>query len=463
MFWSIIQECIFWAFLLFTIYFVIKRKYVDLLALSFLAIGLSCFKYAITIWTPEKIVNLGMVWCVLFHNGKRTNTAYKKLYKLFVVMVFLILYSDFVGFLTPPKYGEHIGATKRIVIQTFAYITPVIILLYGSLLPKGFTGQLYRKYCHYTEIGLLIGFVHYIFTRIGIPFMPIQRLVGGTSGEEVLATMGSDVVMRIYGLAGEPKGLGFLIVPYIVIQFVCLFKDNVIQWRKIVLLCIAFFVLFHTYSSSALLNLFFILPVVFWVVRTCIPAKTKMRLLFFLMLFGGLYCYDNLTGKNNISEYIDNLYGRTFERGQAELENDRQEAVIFDSYTKEPLGRQLAGWGMGQYTFQAPNQYIENSIVPVQSGLVLTLVDFGCLGFCIWGYILFLIIKIIKITRRADMLTFPYPLAFAMASASKLVESFMHGNIVTCLFFLMIAYYMFYDCKFCNWGLNEKRHNNILV
>lgn len=441
MIWSIIQQVGFYAFLFLTLYFVKKKSYINLLTLYFCGIVLSSFNtYFITIWTPDKIVNLGMLFCIIFHKDSLRTATPKPLKRLLTIIIIILVLANIVGLAIQPRYHYEISPIRRLILSNITYLTTSVVLLYGTLLPAKFKEEFFPKYCRVMEFAIVTGLVHYLFNALGLEFMKINRsgIVENVDGTEVLADFGDFTFTRIYGFAGEPKGLAFCILPFIVISFTLFLQGIYIRNKiyHILFLVLGIFVLFQTFSSSALINAIVMIPLI--LVLGGIKPKPSVVVSCFFAIIVFLVVSASSIG---ISSFLDNLNARTFERGQTELQNNRQEAVILNTYQKDNESVQILGWGLGQYTFQVPGQVFNNNIlIPVQSGIILTLCDFGILGILTLSIILYVILNLIYKTKH---LKSPIILAFSMAALSDFIESTMHGNLTTSLMYLMIAYYMY--------------------
>ena len=450
MIWILLREACFYVFLILSIYFVAKKKYVDLLALHFWSFTFAfCFKYFITIWSPDKIVNLSIIFCILFHKPWYRNKNLMILSRIVVILIFVIGFSDAYAILTPKTYFyPQISSIQRIVMQNFAYFMIILLLLFGPYLERGFINKLYPKYCLAVECAIVVGIIHYIFLLFGFEFLPIYRAQSENSeGSIVIAEFGGNIVKRLYGFSGEPKGLAFFIVPYLIMSIVNISRNYINRSLNyhLTFLILGLFVFFNTYSSSAFITFILTIPFVLYYIKLRLPKQTKRIIPLLLILFLGIIINNVWTNDDSISSFASAINERTFERGETELENDRQESVIFEHFINDDLRVLLFGWGVGQYTFNVPGQVASgNILVPVQSGLILTLADFGLVGLFIYVLIFSIILKLLNKTRCCDN---PLPFAFAMAAMTKFVESTMHGSLVTSFVFLMIAMYGYEDWK----------------
>ena len=448
MFWFLFQEIGFYVFVLLTILFIFRKQYVNLLVLHFWALAFAtCFKFAITIWSPDKIVDLGIVFCVIIQRNKRKSRAFKYLKTLLILFIALFAIGNINALMSVPKFDLALNPKMRLLLQDFAYTVALILLLFGRILPVGFVKEFYKKYCTAIEVGAIIpGLVHYVCNRIGIPFMPIMRTGGVVdAASTVRIQFGGSMVSRVYAFAGEPKGLAFLLVPYLAIVLVCFLRGGSHRqnWKTLLFLVLGLFVLFHTYSSSALITFILLLP---FILFYCSNRRSRFAVGAFLVtlfIMSGVLIRDVVTGNHRVTEFIENVYGRTFDRGMSELEEGRQEAVIMDTYRASGPKVWILGWGLAQYSFNVPNMINEDDqLIPVQSGVIITLADFGVLGILLLLYEVFLVLSLLK---KARALKNPLPLAMAMAALAKFLETLTHGSLITCLLFLMIAAYSYFD------------------
>lgn len=125
------------------------------------------------------------------------------------------------------------------------------------------------------------------------------------------------------------------------------------------------------------------------------------------------------------------------------MESDRQERIVLDHFIGDPnpMSR-IIGYGTAQYTFLIPGQTIGNALIPMQSGFVLTLCDFGVLGIALYIILLTIILKTISLSYKTKN---SYGMAFGGAVLASLIGSLMFGSIVTCLIYLLPAVYGLYD------------------
>lgn len=445
--WFLIQEIGFYIFLALTIYYVFKKKYDNLMILYFYAmVFATCYKFAFTIWFPTKIVSMGMLVCILRSGATRSSSVKNIATKMTSVFLIMLLTSNLWGMTLPKEYAENFNGVSRMVNQSYTYITAFIILFYGRLLEPGFVKRLYPSYMFAIEICIITAIIHFICLKAGIPFMPILRQNGTfNEGNEVVAQFGSSVVSRIYAFVGEPKNLGFLILPYVLISLMA-YNNGFIRKNTryhVGFLLAGTFALIQTYSSAALMNLAFAIPIILLFFTTKRTFLSNV-LLVGIIIVGFSLVTIKLSGgvTSNDPNFIESFYGRTFGRAENELENDRGETLVFNAFKESDGLTPLIGWGVSQYTFHAPGQTIGNALIPLQSGLVLTLADFGACGIL---YLFFVGFTIWGLLWKSKQMRNYYSLSFAIAALSSFIGSLMFGMLTGCFFYLMLALYAYYD------------------
>ena len=80
-----------------------------------------------------------------------------------------------------------------------------------------------------------------------------------------------------------------------------------------------------------------------------------------------------------------------------EIEDGRSEVLITKDFieSNNPI-YYLFGYGPGQYSFHSKNLTFSGGYIPVQSGLVLNLVDFGLIGYLFFFYLLYQVYTLYK-------------------------------------------------------------------
>lgn len=450
MIWFLLQKVGFFIFLFLTVFFVMKRKYEHLLSLYFWGMTFTtCYYFLVTIWFPVKIIALGMVVCMLLYGFNRKSTALQIIVPFISAFALLLIISDSVGLLFPGDLSPHFNRLVRMVNANYTYITTSILLLFGMMLEKGFVKRIYPQYCLAIEVGIIFGLIHLICLKTGVQFMPILRQ-NGTVNLEAVAQMGGVAMQRIYGVSGEPKNLGFLICPYLLMSIVMLGQRmyRINKGYHLTFLLLGIVVLINTYSSSALLNFFLAIPLLMLFVPFPRLTVRLATITACCCLCGALWFLHRELDRNtdfpDKGNFVEQMYERTFGRAQNEMEGDRQERIILDSFWGNDTGTgyKLLGWGVAQYTFHVPGQTIGNALIPVQSGLVLTLTDFGILGLLFLAVLAYILIKMLLLSLRVGN---NYAVAFAVAALSSFIGSLMFGSLINCFIYLMLALYAFYD------------------
>lgn len=453
MIWFLLQKIGFYVFLLLTIYFVVNKKFFNLLVLYFWGMTFAtCYQFVYTIWFPTKIVVLGMVICMTFMaNHKRKSIAMSVIRPFVVVFLLALTIGDIMAFISNQEYARHISKISRIINTNYTYLTTLAVLFYGMLLPRGFVKTLYPKYCLAVEVAIVFGIIHFICLKAGIEFMPILRQDGSFNEEAAFASATGERILRIYGVSGEPKSLAFLVLPYLIATLI-MFSQGIYrrnsQRYHLIMLFSGIFVLIYTFSSAALITFAIGVPVILWF----LPLKhlvSKLIPIGIIAIFAGSlwFAWEDIdTAPSHQTEsqgFIELLYDRSFGRAQDEMESDRQERIVLDHFIGDPnpMSR-IIGYGTAQYTFLIPGQTIGNALIPMQSGFVLTLCDFGVLGIALYIILLTIILKTISLSYKTKN---SYGMAFGGAVLASLIGSLMFGSIVTCLIYLLPAVYGLYD------------------
>lgn len=449
MFWIIFQIIGFSIFLILTIIFVLKRKAQNLLELYFWGMVFAiCYIPIGTNLVPCKIVAMGQLVYMVLHRAENKIEPSVLRYVAFVFFI-LILFSDIVALVFPPDNHTMLNPVMRLMTQNYTYVTATILLFFCCWCKVGFIGSFLPKYCFIIEVAISIGVIHWLLNCFSIEFMPIIRPDYSMS-TDVNAMWGANVVKRVYGFAGEPKNLGFLLVPYIFISLYMFLNKRYRKENKLyhmVFLVLGLWVLLNTYSSSALIGFMITLLIFVFTIKFRIN-EAIVGIAMIVILAGAVYLvYDAQYSAHfemNTNSFWNKLNERTFERSRNELENDRQEVMIFKEFKETHHIFHLFGWGIGQYTFYVNGQSNGTWLIPVQSGLILTLVDFGLLGMLLYifigGWLMFRVLSL-KNTDNWQAKSLFY------AALASYIGSVMYGNIVTCWIYLMLAEFSLIECN----------------
>ena len=441
--WELIRYSIFITFPLLTFYFAIKRKYVALMGLYLFTFPFqNCSMYFLTAWNPYKIVSMGMLW-VLMRNGGSVATRFE-IKSLFDGFKLILIISSFWGLISV----ESERALLRLFMQDVTYLLGFVPLFFVKFLPNDGSSRMFTIYKYALATTLIIGFIHYTFIMVGIPFAPIFRDVG-ENNEIAQSTFGSAMVTRIYGFCGEPKNMAFYVAPFTLAMF-----SNVIAGTKnkynSLLLVGAAFILLNTYSSAAFIETVIGMAiVVFLLVKGGISIdRNKKSLLVVMIVVAVVYIANCLN--NGTENFVSSFYERSFGRAGAELEEGRMENRIIGQFWEESPLIWICGYGAGLYSFHSSGLMLTKGFNPVQSGLVLNLVDFGFMGYI---YFLFLMGFLLKIFRRVKWklhIGKREPLYFFVAGLATLIGNTMYcmlgGNIITGMMpFMALAYWYSLD------------------
>lgn len=453
MIWYGIRYTIFGVFVALTIYFVWKRKYENLLWLYFFTFPFqNCAAYVITTWNPYKVVAIGMACVMLFQPIKQKQPP--ELKQLFSCFVFLLLISNIVGMLSSSTAG--LRSVVRLCVQDITYVLGFIPILYIKWLPWDFGKRVLKWYTAAICVLIGIGFIHYVFLKTGIPFAPIMRDVG-ISNPIAAAQFGESIVYRVYGLCGEPKNMAFALTPFVLYIIAKMLIDK--DYRKCTwfILFSSIFMLINTYSSAAYIEFTIgIAGVAFIALDT---ANQKAKYLFasvLLLCFVLIYSYtlvapetpNNITHTKEDSSFFKNFYDRSFGRAQNEMEEGRTETIIIQDFLQSNNAiYYLFGYGPGQYSFHSEKLTLAEGYIPVQSGLVLNLVDFGLCGYL---YFFFLLHFVLKLYARSQGGSDRTPLYFIIMGGAVLLGNMMYsmmgGSILIGMIpFIGIAYWIDYN------------------
>ena len=184
--------------------------------------------------------------------------------------------------------------------------------------------------------------------------------------------------------------------------------------------------------------------------------QTKFTLISVLSLCVILvYAYSLVAPESNASfqpqeqqSFFDNFYERSFGRAQNELEEGRLETIILKDFIESNnLLYHLFGYGPGQYSFHSEGLVFGRGVTPVQSGLVLNLVDFGICGYLYFFYLSYFVCRIYIATRNATDKTALY---FVIMGIAVLIGNMMYSMMGGCILigmlpFIGIAYWINYN------------------
>ena len=447
MIWFVIRYLIFTLFIIAGLYCTVKRKYHLLVFLYFLSFPFqNCAAFAITTWNPYKVISVFMFICLLLDHKHRPQSLIINRYAVTVISVVCI--SALLGLTYLPNKLSTIGIS-RVIAQSFTYcpgIVPLLFMVYLSKIQLNKTLQ-YYEYAIYILIGL--GLVHFAFLKFGIPFAPIIRDVG-TTNYWAIAKFGGENVDRLYGLCGEPKHMGLYIAPYVVWKIVQLCVETSNRFKTSIKLAFALFIFLHTYSSTAYIAFVAAIPLAF-VVITRIRSNLFLNIGVYLIIVCvlGACWYVNL-GNTIIlpkSQFVESFTERSFERAENELEDERTEVRVLRDYTNAPVVEKITGYGPGLYVYHTAGLTFSQGFNPMQSGIVLNLVDFGVLGIFALLFLLFIALSVISKAIKQRNLTAIYFMCIGGTTfLGNCGYSMMGGSILLGMLpFLGIAYWLTSD------------------
>ena len=436
--WFLLQKIGFYIFLGLALWFLLRQKYAHLLLLYFWGLVFNTFYIFVgTILFPSKIIIMVMLLAIIIKRPKIPKT----IRKFMLVYILFIIPSSIIGFVNNTYLDNNQNGLLRLILQLYSYFSALVPFVFVFLINPNKWKDIFSGYSFAMEIGILSGLVHWISIIIGVGFMPILR-INERFHEIAGIGYGSGIIVRIYGFAGEPKNFAFTILPYILILiYLLIVKKYRISWLyHVIILGLGIFVLVLTYSSSGIIS--FLLGVTFILILSAYNKLNKqlIQLVVFIALLtviigtAGSFWAEKL--HENDKSYIEFLYDRSFGRAKKELENERQEVVVFNHFINEKLFYQIFGYGPGLYSYIVPDMANKKGLIPMQSGLVLTIVDLGLMGVLLFVYYLsFIGITLIRSIRSQDIMS----VVFIIATISALISNLMYGAIYGSFFYLAIA------------------------
>lgn len=353
-----------------------------------------------------------------------------------------------------PSPTAGLRGVVRLFVQDITYLLGFIPILYMKWLPLDFGKRVLKWYTAAICTLIGIGFIHYSFLRAGIPFAPIIRDVGTTN--MVAAThFGGSVVYRIYGLCGEPKNMAFALVPFVLYILTKMLIDKDRSKRTWIILLSSIFIFINTYSSAAYIEFIIGFIIVLFIALDSTNQKAKYLIVsIFLLCCTLMYTYTLISPIDSVSQsqkqqtLFNNFYERSFGRAQNELEEGRTETIITQSFFQsQNIIYYLFGYGPGQYSFHSENLTFVRGYLPVQSGLVLNLVDFGLCGYIYFLALLHFVLRLYKRNKNYHDRTSMYFIIMGGAVLlGNMMYSMMGGSIlIGMLPFIGIAYWIDYN------------------
>lgn len=384
--WFLLAKIINGILLLISVYFVVINKPILLLPTLFIAMGLHGFNFLLgTIWFPFKIVNI-VIFLYTFTKiptSKINSPIFQKFFLAFFISILP-------AFLNIPDNEVNTGILQspaiRPIIQIYTYISTFSLIVFIPYVINSDIKFLKvdKYYMRISELIIIIGLVHFIFIRLGLNFIPIIRAVGEQS--DVAKFSASGIIMnRIYGFTGEPKTLGTMLLPYF---FISLYKltNNIINRNKkyhSIFLFLSLFVIIQTYSSSALIAVFFSLTIGFlfgfYKINNPLIIKPIFIVLIFILIGNSLI--KDQKYERDIS-YLDFLYERSFGRVEEEIDERTEMLLISDLIENQPLF--VMGYGPGMYVFALPGLVFGRGVNKIDSGWLTIFFDLGIIGIIVY-------------------------------------------------------------------------------
>ena len=388
-----------------------------------------------------------MLCCMIFYKADRLQSKALINYTLLIISLLFISASFGLTYLRHSLINQ---ALIRAITQSITYILGITPLLFTVFLTKE---QLYKTLAYYEKamyILIGIGFIHYFFIRAGLQFAPIFRNLGDYTSENALAQFGNDEVFRIYGFSGEPKNMALYIAPYVVWKFIQIFSESTKRLRHFIELLLSSFILLHTFSSTAFISVTLSLPfalAMMYYVRRNILINIGLYLVIILGL--GTIMYTQLGNSIELpqSEFINSFNERSFQRAQSELEDERTDVIVLRDFENSSIAEKITGYGPGLYVYHTAGLTFGRGFNPMQSGIVLNLVDFGVLGIFALLFLLFIALSVISRAIKQRNLTAIYFMCIGGTTfLGNCGYSMMGGSILLGMLpFLGIAYWLTSD------------------
>lgn len=415
--------------------FVLKRKdwllylYVVTLALT----GIVTF--AGTVWTPNKIVGLFCV-AVVAVSGVPAG-RFRQYVSILLVAVMCSVASAYVWVPNVHLITWSLqGAMLRPIVQAYNYISAVcvFVMLLDVSKRKEVSLQLTAAVFWVSCLATLVAYIHFACIKIGLPFLPIPRFAGHES--EVAAFAGSKgLVLRVYGLAGEPKQLATFLVPGFLVQMFYFLQRGgayVSGYAALIGSFATLGVIYLTYSTGAYASMVVGLAAVVWYAGRGSPEQLKRLFAFFAvcgLLALVVLAVNGEAVRNAAEDFSLRFTKRLEDEGAERLEYKTIEYMFLER--PETLA---FGLGPGMYTYHGFGGYHARAgVEPMTSLWVTVLADLGIVGISV---VLLLVQRVISIAiwtqRRGGAKLVAAPLGGLVGSV---VIGISTGQISTLLFF----------------------------
>lgn len=412
MIYNQISQIVFIIFLALSVYFTIRKNYQALLALFIAGIGFGGFNiYYGTLWFPYKIVSIFIVLVVLINSKKKIYPKYfNKLISLFVISVIIALIFQPSTDQTNLPFFQR--SFFRPFVQLFSYVSLAALIPFCLLTLKNEDHFIIfiKRYFLIVELVMSFAVLQFIIQKLGMDFMPILR-PNLTDSPTASFSFQNTVILRLYGVTGEPKTLAAFLFPYFFTSFYNFYNKNYNRSfiYHLIMLLISLFVIINAFSSAVLISLAITLSL-----TSLIWFRKKIKILAPTIILILVLIYSN-PGKTIIasgytaSSYslYDLLVERTTGRLSLEL-NERPEYIGINYIFNENPYLSFTGIGMGMYPYYVTNSGIYG-IDPIDSNWVVFLMDLGLIGIGLFLYIL------IKLLELRNMKTFKQDRLFNFA------------------------------------------------
>ncbi|WDQ15658.1 O-antigen ligase family protein [Rhodopirellula sp. P2] len=403
--------------------------------------------FAGTVWMPQKIVALFCFLYVFYDPGILKRCGGEVLQRCNLVG-FCIAISLASAYVLAPSSGTGSSGLQssflRPIVQCYAYVSAIGVFAFivGYATDRDRATSLMAVFFWTVSAAVAVAWIHFVFLKLGRPFLPIPRFGGGESAMAAFGESGT-IVKRVYGFSGEPKHLATLILPGIFLQlFYYLVPGDRYISRNIALyaLLFTFPVLVLTYSTSAFASLavgLFIIGTLSVFVR---PEITS-RLLAISLVGAVVLILAVLFSESAMESMATRVQTRSIQRITNQYDQ-RLEYKALEYIVQECPEGSLFGLGPGMATYHGIGTVSRRSGVQAMTSTWITMiVDIG-----VFGTIAFFALLVDPMKKGLSMLRSPYYSA-AMAGAfggfigagvagiatGSLYLVMMFAAIITCL------------------------------
>jgi hypothetical protein len=440
MIYNQISQIVLIVFLTLSIYFTFKKNYQALLALFVAGIGFGGFNlYYGTLWFPYKIVSVFIMLAVLINSKKNIFPKYfKRLIVLFFISVLIAqLFQPSADQSNLPFFQK---SSFRPFVQLFTYVSLAALIPFCLLTLKNENNYLtfIKRYFLIVELVMSFAVLQFIFQKLGMDFMPILR-PNLTDSPTAAFSFQNTVILRLYGVTGEPKTLAAFLFPYFFTSLYNFYNKNynINPHYHLIMLLLSLFVIINAFSSAVLISLAITLTL-----TTFIWFRNKIKFFVPLVILILTILYFNpdqiiITSSYTAAPYslYDLLAERTTGRLSSEI-NERPEYIgIYYIFNEKPF-LSFSGIGMGMYPY-----YVTSSgsygIDPIDSNWVVFLMDLGLIGivFFIYALIKLFNLRNKKTYKQDRLLNFALIGLFAAYALGMGVGSYQYMMLFTGLTF----------------------------